>query len=73
MVNTKIRLIIFFAAEDGNVLYSQQKQDLELSVAHIIRSPAPYCKIEAYSEESRETNRPFRHDLNQIPDYKVKD
>ena len=30
MVNTKIRLIIFFAAEDGEVLYSQQKQDLEL-------------------------------------------
>ena len=26
MVNTKIRLIIFFAAEDGEALYSQQKQ-----------------------------------------------
>ena len=32
MVNTKIRLIIFFAAEDGEALYSQQKQDWELTV-----------------------------------------
>ena len=33
MVNTKIRLIIFFAAEDGEALYNQQKQDQELTVA----------------------------------------
>ena len=33
MVNTEIRLIIFFVAEDGEVLYSQQKQDQELTVA----------------------------------------
>ena len=32
-VNTKIRLIIFFAAKDGKALYSQQKQDRELTVA----------------------------------------
>ena len=38
MVNTKIRLIIFFAAEDGEALYSQQKQDLELRVAQLISS-----------------------------------
>ena len=38
MVNTKIRLFIFFAAEDGEALYSQQKQDLELTVAQIISS-----------------------------------
>ena len=38
MVKIKIRLITFFAAEDGNALYSQQKQDLELSVAQIISS-----------------------------------
>ena len=31
MVNTEIRLIIFFAAKDGEALYSQQKQDLELT------------------------------------------
>ena len=30
MVNTEVRLIIFFAAKDGEYLYSQQKQDLEL-------------------------------------------
>ena len=33
MVNSKIRLIIFFAAKDGEALYSQQKQDQELTVA----------------------------------------
>ena len=35
MANTKIRLIIFFAAKDGEALYSQQKQDQELTVAQI--------------------------------------
>ena len=38
MVNTKIRLIILFAVEDGEALYSQQKQDLELTVAQIMNS-----------------------------------
>ena len=38
MVNTKIRLIIFFAAKDVEVLYSQQKQDWELTVAQIMNS-----------------------------------
>ena len=38
MVNTKIRLIIFFAAEDGEALDSQQKQDRELTVAQIMNS-----------------------------------
>ena len=38
MVNTKIRLITFFVAEDGEALYGQQKQDLELTVAQIISS-----------------------------------
>ena len=33
MVNTEIRLIIFFAAKDGEALYSQQKQDQELTEA----------------------------------------
>ena len=35
MVNTEIRLIIFFAAKDGEALYSQQKQDQELTVAQM--------------------------------------
>ena len=38
MVNTKIRLIIVFAAKDGEALYSQQKQDWELTVAQIMNS-----------------------------------
>ena len=33
MVNTEFRLIIFFAAENGEALYGKQKQDLELTVA----------------------------------------
>ena len=37
MANTKIRLIIFFAAKDGKALYSQQKKD-ELNVAQIMNS-----------------------------------
>ena len=40
-VNTKIRLIIFFAAKDGEALYSQQKQDWELIVAQIMNSLLP--------------------------------
>ena len=38
MVNTEIRLIIFFVAKDGEALYSQQKQDQELTVAQIMNS-----------------------------------
>ena len=38
MVNTEIRLIIFFAAKDGENLYDQQKQDQELTVAQIMNS-----------------------------------
>ena len=41
MVNTKIKLIIFFAAEDGEALYNQQKQDWELTVAQIMNSLLP--------------------------------
>ena len=38
MVNTEIRLIIFFAAKDGEAVYSKQKQDWELNVAQIMNS-----------------------------------
>ena len=41
MVNTEIRLIMFFAAKDGEALYSQQKQDRELTVAQIMSSLLP--------------------------------
>ena len=53
MVNTEIRVIIFFAAKDGEVLYSQQKQDQELTVAQIMNS---YCQIQTEIEESRENH-----------------
>ena len=36
MVNTEIKLITFFVAKVGEAVYSQQKQDLELTVAQII-------------------------------------
>ena len=41
MANTEIRLIIFFAAKDGEALYSQQKQDREQTVMHIMNSLLP--------------------------------
>ena len=41
MVNTETRLVIFFAAEDGEALYSQQKQDREPTVAQIMNSLLP--------------------------------
>ena len=70
MVNTEIRLIIFFAARDGEALYSQQKQDRELTVAQIIKSPI--AKFRLKLKKVGKTTRPFRYDLNQIPyDYTV--
>ena len=59
MVNTKIRLIIFFVAKDGEALYSQQKQDQELTVALI-------AKFRLKLKKAGKTTRPFRYDLNQI-------
>ena len=41
MVNTEIRLITFFAAKDGEALYSQQEHDWELTVANIMNSLLP--------------------------------
>ena len=45
MVNTEIREIIFFAAEDAEALYSQQKQDQELTVAQIMNSLLPNADL----------------------------
>ena len=70
MVNIKIRLIIFFAAKDGEALYSQQKKrpgadcgsDHELLIA----------KIRLRLKKVGKTTRPFRYDINQISyDYTV--
>ena len=44
MLNIKIKLIMLFVAKDGEALYSQQKQDWELTVAQIINS---LCQIQA--------------------------
>ena len=41
MVNTEIRLIILFAAKDGEGLYSQQKQDRKLTVALVMNTLLP--------------------------------
>ena len=53
MVNTEIRLVIFFAAKEGEALYSQQKQDQELTVAQIMNS---YCQVQKEVEESGENH-----------------
>ena len=71
MVNTEIRLIIFFAAKDGEALNSQQKtrlrddwgSDHELLIA----------KFRLKLKKVEKTTRPFRYDLSQVPyDYTVK-
>ena len=41
MINTEIRLIIFFAAKDGEAPYSQPKQDWELTVVQIMNTLLP--------------------------------
>ena len=70
MVNTEIRLIVFFAAKDGEALNSQQKQDWELTVAQIMNSLLPNSDLKL--KKVGKTTRPFRYDLNQIPyDYTV--
>ena len=69
MVNTKITLIIFFAVKDGEALYSQQKQDQELTVAQIMNALLLYSDLKKVGK----TTMPFRYDLNQIPNnYTVK-
>ena len=65
MVDTKIRLIIFFAAKDGEALYGQQKQDWELTVAQIMNSLLPNTDLNL--KKVGKTTRPFRYELNEIP------
>ena len=70
MVNTEIRLIIFFAAKDREALYTQQKQDQVLTVAQIMNSFI--AKFRLKLKKVGETTRPFKYDLSQIPnDYTV--
>ena len=70
MVNTEITLIIFFAAKDGEALYSQQKQDwgADCGSDHELL----IAKFRLKWKKVGKTTRPFRYDLNQIPyDYTV--
>ena len=61
MVSIEIRLIVFFfAAEDGKSLYSQQKQDLELTCSD-------HQLLQDKIEKVGKTTRPVIYDLNQIP------
>ena len=70
MVNTEMRLIIFFAAKDGEALYSQQKQDQELNCGS--DHELLITKFRLKLKKVGKTTRPSRYDLNQIPyDYTV--
>ena len=69
MVNTEVRLIVFFAAKDGEALYSQQKQDWELTGSD---HELVIAKFRLKLKKVGKTTRPFRYDPNQIPyDYTV--
>ena len=69
MVNTEIRLIIFFAAKDRVALYSQQtRPGADYGSDHELLT----AKIRLKLKKVGKTTRPFRYDLNQIPyDYTV--
>ena len=56
-------MIVFFAAKDGEALYSQQKQNWELTVAQIMNFLLPNSDLKKVGK----TTRPFRYDPNQIP------
>ena len=65
MINTKIRLIIFFAAKDREYLHSQQKTRLgaDCGSAHELLT----AKFRLQLKKVGKTTRPFRYDLNKIP------
>ena len=70
MVNTEIRLIIFFAAKDGEALYSQQKKRLRADCGS--DHDLLIAKFRPKLKKVGKTSRLFRYDLNQIPyDYTV--
>ena len=64
MVSTEIRLIIIFAAKDGEALYIQQKQDWELPGSD---HKLLIAKFRLKLKKVGKTTRQFRYDLNQIP------
>ena len=69
MANAEIRLIIFYATKDGEALYSQQKQDWELTGSD---HELLIAKFRLKLKKVGKTTIPFRYDLNQTPyDYTV--
>ena len=79
MVNTKIRLIILFAAKDGKALYSQKKTNKQkkkprtkLGADYHLDHELLIAKFILKLKKVGKTTRPFRYVLNQIIyDYKV--
>ena len=70
MVSTEIRLITFFVAKDGKAVYSQQKQDLELTFGS--NHQLLIAKFRFKLKKVGKIMRPFRYDLNQTSyDYTV--
>ena len=68
MLNTEIRLIIFFAAKDGEALYAKTRLGADCGSDHELL----IAKFRLKLKKVGKTTRPFRYDLNQIPyDYTV--
>ena len=65
MVNTEIRLVIFFAAKGGDAAYSVQKQDEQLTGSD---HELFIVKFRLKLKKVGKTTRQFRYDINQIPD-----
>ena len=66
MVNTEIRLILFFAAKDGEALYSnnnKKRPGADCGSDHEVL----IAKFRLKLKKVGKTTRPFRYDLNQIP------
>ena len=63
MANTEIRLITFFAAKDGEAVYSQQKQDWDLTGSD---HELLIAKFRLTLKKLGKATRPFRYNLNQI-------
>ena len=61
MVNTEIRLIVFFVAKDGETIYSQQKQ------TDCGSDPERIAKFRLKLKKVGKTTRPFRYELSQTP------
>ena len=64
MVNTEIKVITFFLANNGEAIYSEQKQDQELTGSD---HELLIAKFRLKLKKVGKTTRPFKYDLNQIP------